>query len=70
MMHHENQISVDTYKETILPSHQEQTEKNTEVSITVRQSEGAHQRLIFTNCIVYPHVFHIRKLSYIPMTLT
>ena len=69
-MHHENQILVCTYRETILSSHQDEIENNTEVSITACQSEEADQRLICPHCIVYPPVFHMRKLSYTPLTWT
>ena len=39
-------ILVCTYRETILPSHQEEIENNTEVTITICQSQEADQRLI------------------------
>ena len=45
-MHHDKQILVCTYKETILTSHQEIVENNTEVKITECQSEEADQRLV------------------------
>ena len=45
MMHHENQILVCTYRETILSSHQEEVENNTEVTITACQFEEADQLL-------------------------
>ena len=44
-MHHENQILVCTYQETIFSLHQE-TEKYTEVPITAYQSKEADQQLI------------------------
>ena len=43
MMHHENQILVCTYRETILSLHQEEIENNTEVTITACQSEEDDQ---------------------------
>ena len=46
MMHHENQILVCTYRETILSSHQDEIENSTEVSIAACQSEETDQRLI------------------------
>ena len=45
-MHHDKQILVCTYKETILTSHQEIVENNTKVKITERQSEEADQQLV------------------------
>ena len=45
-MHHDKQILVCTYKETVLTSHREIVENNTEVKITECQSEEADQRLI------------------------
>ena len=45
-MHHDKQILVCTYKETILTSHQEIVENNTEVKINECQSEEADQQLV------------------------
>ena len=45
-LHHKNQTLGCTYMETILPSHQDEIENNTKVSITACQSEEVDQQLI------------------------
>ena len=62
MMRHENLILVCKCRETILSSHQDEIENNTEVSITACQSEEADQRLIrhtlhcLSSCFSYEKV--------------
>ena len=62
MMRHENLILVCKYRETILSSHQDEIENNTEVSITACQSEEADQCLIrhtlhcLSSCFSYEKV--------------
>ena len=44
MMHHENQILVCMYRETILSLHQDEIENNTEVSIAACRSKKDDQQ--------------------------
>ena len=61
-MHHDKQILVCTYKETILTSHQEIVENNTEVKIIDCQSEEADQRLVLHTLHCLSPCFSFEKI--------
>ena len=61
-MHHDKQILVCTYKETILTSHQEMVENITEVKITECQSKEADQRLVYHTLYYLSPCFSFEKI--------